>query len=238
MEGLKLETFLSADRDLEMNQYRVLGGIKEYHSELTKKKVYPTLAELIHLASILENIMENKSKLNNAFPKHIKDFDLKNQKVNFETIGKFAPDVEFLFELINWAYPLIKNEIEEAIVLYDFVEDNIEIGNVGLVPLNKNEGYFLVPSNKDSKIQVHRFESTIFSSESEKYRSLKTKLVQEIEKAVVEKSPESIKLDLIKQYTDLPNPATFICDTDLDFPFDETIFPVAKRKLMTMVASA
>jgi hypothetical protein len=237
MESLKLETFLSADKDLEINQYRVLGGIKEYHTELTKKRVYPTLAELIHLASILENIMDNKSKLKDSFPRQVKDFDLKNHTVTFETLGKFAPDVEFLFELIEWAYPLIRNEIEEAIVLYDFVEKNIEIDHVGIVPLNKDEGYFLIDDHEDAKIQVHRFESSIFTSETEKYRSLKTKLIKEIEKALIERSPESIKLDLIKQYTDLPNPATFICDTDLDFPFNETIFPIAKRKLMAMVAS-
>jgi len=237
MESLKLETFLSADKDWEMNQYRVLGGIKEYHYELNKKRVYPTLAELIHLASILENIVENKSKLKEAFPKKVKDFDFINQKITFETIGKFTPDIEFLFDLIEWAFPLIKNEIEEAIVLYDFVEKNIEIDHVGIVPINKDEGYFLIMDNEAAKIQIHRFESTIFSSNTEKYRSLKTKLLKEIEKELIEKSPESIKLDLIKQYADLPNPATFICDTDLDFPFNETIFPIAKRKLMGMVAS-
>ncbi len=237
MESLRLETFLSADKDWEMNQYRVLGGIKEYHSELNKKKVYPALAELIHLASILENIVDNKSKLKESFPKQIKDYDLKNQKLTFETLGKFTPDIEFLFELIEWAYPLIKNEIEEAIVLYDFVEKNIEIDHVGIIPINKDEGYFLITDNDAAKIQVHRFESSIFSSNTEKYRSLKTKLVKEIKKVLIERSPESIKLDLIKQYTDLPNPATFICDTDLNFPFNETIFPIAKRKLMGMVAS-
>ncbi len=237
MESLKLETFLSADKDWEMNQYRVLGGIKEYHSELNKKRIYPTLAELIHLSSILENIVNNKTKLKKSFPKQIKDIDLKNHKVTFETIERFAPDIEFLFELIEWAYPLIKNEIEEAIVLYDFVEKNIEIDHVGIVPINKDEGYFLIRDNEEAKLQVHRFESSIFSSNTEKYRSLKTKLVKEVEQALIERSPESIKLDLIKQYTDLPNPATFICDTDLDFPFNETIFPIAKRKLMGMVAS-
>lgn len=237
MESLKLETFLSADKDWEMNQYRVLGGIKEYHMELNKKKVYPALAELIHLASILENIVGNKSKLKEAFPKQIKDIDLKNQKITFDTLGRFTPDVEFLFDLIEWAFPLIKNEIDEAIVLYDYVEKNIEIDHVGIVPLNKDEGYFLIADSEAAKIQVHRYESSIFSSNTEKYRSLKTRLVKEIEKKLIERSPESIKLDLIKQFNDLPNPATFICDTDLDFPFNETIFPIAKRKLMGMVAS-
>jgi hypothetical protein len=237
MENLRLETFLSADTDWEMNQYRVLGGIKEYHSELNKKRVYPALSELINLASVLEKVMENKSKLSESFPKKISDFDIKNKQIIYEDIGNFPPKVEFLFDLVEWAYPLIKKEIEEAIILYDFVEKNIEIEHVGILPLYKDEGYFLIPDNKELTVQVHRFECSIFSSDTEKYRSLKTKLIQEIEKVLIERSPESIKLELMNQYKDLPNPATFICDTDLDFPFNETIFPVAKRKLMAKLAA-
>jgi hypothetical protein len=236
MDNLTLETFLSADKDFEMNQYKILGGIKEYHTELNKKRIYPALAELINLHSMLEEIFNNKSKLDGAFPKQVVNYDFKNKKIVFEPVEKSPYNIELLFELIEWALPFIKNEIEEAIILYDFVEKNIKIGHVGIVPLYKDEGYFIVPDNKDSKLQVHRFECSIFSSKSEKYRSLKTKLVQETA-YLLENSPESIKLDLIKEYKDLPNPATFICDTDLDFPFNETIFPIAKRKLMARVAS-
>ena len=35
----------------------------------------------------------------------------------------------------------------------------------------------------------------------------------------------------------MPNPATFLMDTELDFPFDTTILPVAKRKLMRHLIS-
>ena len=236
MDNLRLENFLSADTDFEINQYKILGGIKGYHSELNKKKIYPALAELINLDSMLEEIFNNKSKLEGSFPKQIVDYDFKDKRIIFEPVDKSSYNMEILFELIEWALPFIKKEIEEAIVLYDFVEKNIEIEHVGIMPLYKDEGYFIITDNKESKLQVHRFECSIFSSKSEKYRSLKTKLVHEVE-SILENSPESIKLNLIKEYKDLPNPATFICDTDLDFPFSETIFPIAKRKLMARVAA-
>jgi hypothetical protein len=45
-------------------------------------------------------------------------------------------------------------------------------------------------------------------------------------------SPNAIKLDLINENRHLPNPATYAFNTDLYFPFNETIFPITKRKLL------
>ena len=50
-------------------------------------------------------------------------------------------------------------------------------------------------------------------------------------------TPEDLKLTLMEHHKEMPNPATFLMDTDLDFPFDETILPVAKRKLMRHLIS-
>lgn len=238
MENLKLETFLSSEQDWEINQYKVLGGIKEFQTEFNKKKIYPALSELIALSTVLQEILDNEANLNGKFPKQIVNYDFKNKKLIFETIEKINDKEKFLFGLIEWALPLIKNAIEEAAVLFEFVEKNIEIEEVGILPLYKDEGYIIIPDNTNRKLMVHRFECTLFSSNSEKYRTLKTTFIEEIQKAVIEKSPESIKLELIKKFSDLPNPATYFCETELDFPFTETIFPIAKRKLMAKVAAA
>ncbi|SRR5690606_7105627 len=235
MNSLKLESFLSSDTDWEKNQYKVLGGIKKYLNAFNKQKLYPALSELIELTGILEDIRNHKKLMKGSFPKQITEYDIRNKKIIYETIEKLSPDVEFLFDLIDWALPLLKNAIEEGIVLYEYVEKNLRIENVGVVPLYKNEGYFLIPDNTSETVQVHRFECSLFESGKEPFRALKTRLIDAIEKVIVN-TPETIKLDLIKRFKDLPNPATFFCVTDLDFPFTETLFPVAKRKLMGRVA--
>jgi hypothetical protein len=237
METLKLENFIFGDEDLELNQYKVLGGLKGYRSEFNRKKIYPALSDLINLASSLEDILKNKNRMKDEFPKQIAGYDIENKKVVFENEENAPAKIEILFDLIQWALPLIKSTIEEAIVLYDFVEKNIEVGNVGLLPIYKNEGYFIVPNNRNSMLEIYRFECSLFTKDTEKFRTLKTILVEEVSNNFEGKTPEIIKLDLINKFKDLPNPATFFCETDLDFPFTETIFPVAKRKLMTKVAA-
>ncbi len=239
MERISLETFFSSETDLEMNQYKILGGIKELNTDFDKKKIYPGLASLIALKSSLEQIREERKSLSGKFPKQIKGFDIKERKIIFSIPGENAnyKNIDKVFELIDWALPHIQDAIEEGIVLFDFVEKNILLEQVGILPIYKDEGYFLINDNIVSEIQVHRYECSLFSSGKEKFRALKTEFVKSEKQELIIKSPESIKHQLIKERQDLPNPATFICNSDLDFPFAETIFPVAKRKLMTAIAS-
>lgn len=237
MEPLGLEMFFSSDTDWETNEYKVLAGLQKLRIEFNKKKIYPALDDLIKLNTILEDIVKQRNNLSGHSSKEIKSFDLNNKKIVFDSFEKVIPDVEFFFKFIKWALPHIKAAIEEGIVLYEYVEKNIQIHQVGILPLYKDEGYFIIPDNVENKLLVHRFECSLYSAGNVPYRALKTKLVETTPKDPLLKTPESIKRYLINQYKDLPNPATYICDTDLEFPFSESLFPIAKRKLMEQVTA-
>ena len=47
---------------------------------------------------------------------------------------------------------------------------------------------------------------------------------------------ESLKADLIRHRTDLPNPAVYAVEIDLGFPVDETLLPIAKRSLVKYIS--
>ncbi len=239
MERISIESFFTSETDLEINQYRILGGIREVCGNFDKKKIYPSLAGLIELKQSLDKIKDERNNLNEKFPKHIKGFDINSKKIIYESKGNVNHNnnIEEIFNLIDWAIPYIVDAIDEGIVLFDFVDDNIKLEQVGILPMYKDEGYFMVTDNAAFELQVHRYESTLFSSGKEKYRSLKTEFVKSERQVIIKRSPESIKHELIKERKDLPNPATFLFDTDLDFPFTETIFPVVKRKLMSHIAA-
>ena len=79
--------------------------------------------------------------------------------------------------------------------------------------------------------------NSLFSSSTERYRQLKTKTLETIEFDTLHKTPESLKLELMERYHDLPNPAMYMCETDLDFPYEPTILPIAKRKFMAQLYS-
>jgi hypothetical protein len=47
---------------------------------------------------------------------------------------------------------------------------------------------------------------------------------------------EQIKYSLIKNRSDLPNPAVYSIETDLAFPVEETLLPIAKRCLVKFIS--
>jgi hypothetical protein len=237
MKALSLETFLSSDTDWEKNQYKVLGGLKEYRTDLYRKKLYPGLSELIELMNLLEDVLRHRKTISKGFKKEITDFDVRNKTIIYHTLERLSPNVEFLFDLIEWALPKIKDVIDEGIVLFEYVEKNLKIEHVGLLPLYTSEGYFIIPDNKEALYKVMRFEYSLFFTGMASLRSLKARHIDTHSMAHLQNNPESIKLELINKFRDLPNPATYVCVTELDFPFGETILPVAKRKLINSVAA-
>jgi len=238
MEQISLEIFFDSETDWEMNQYRILAGIKKARTEFGQKKIYPSLATLIKLNRELNQIKDERKNLWQNFPKQIKGFDFKEQKVIYETSKNLElnDSIENIFELIDWALPQINETIEEGTVLFDFVDKNMLLEQVGILPIYKEEGYFMITDNIALELQVHRYECSIFSSGTEKYRSLKTEVVKTEKQGIIKRLPETIKQEIIKERTDLPNPATFLFDSDLEFPFAETIMPVAKRKMISHIA--
>jgi hypothetical protein len=47
---------------------------------------------------------------------------------------------------------------------------------------------------------------------------------------------ENIKYTLIKNRSDLPNPAVYSIETELNFPVEETLLPIAKRTLVKFIS--
>ena len=237
MKQLQLDSFISTNTDIEFNQYKILSGLKEFRNEFNKNKIYPSLAELVYLSSQLEEVVNKKNNsLTLPLPKGLKGAKKEDKNIIVEIIDHGTERSEYFYELIEWTLPKIKSLIDEAYILYDFVDKNIDIEEVGLAPVNKDEGYFLIPDNSVDLIQVYKYECSVYSPGSKPYRSLKTNFVTATKNLDYYGSAEFIKLELIRKYKDKPNIGAYICNIDVDFPFNETIFPIAKRKLLAFIS--
>ena len=142
-------------------------------------------------------------------------------------------------DFINWALPEISGAIEEGKAIFDFVNDNINLHEVGIVPIYKNDGYFFISDIKNELMKIYRFEMSLFSTQENPLRTLKSKLVDLISlKTPMASLPYELKQNTLKKYQDLPNPSCYYFEMDIDFPFVETILPVAKRKLVRQLAGS
>ncbi|HMB97622.1 MAG TPA: hypothetical protein VKM36_04015 [Balneolaceae bacterium] len=230
--GLTIDLFTNVQDDLEKRQYVILGALKKISEQFQFYKIYPHLSRLIELRRILKEVIAGIYDLRSKFPKQISKLDWVNRVIEHEVIFTSGTDISSVEDLIEWALPRIENVIEEGVAIYEFVESELTVEQVGILPEYKDEGYLFVPDNQKKSLNLFRFEVSIFQSTHDQYRALKTQFLKYLEQDRIKLSPGSVKLDLIREESELPNPATYAFNTELDFPFETTIFPVAKRRLM------
>lgn len=237
MAPLELELFTKAGTDVEASQYRILAAIHNTTHELRHNKLYPGFADLVELYTMLETIVQLGDQFRTHGPRTIKGVDLEKHTLIFDTVSADAESVEKMFALIAWAMPKLQELKAEGAAMYEFVHDHMRIGEVGIVPLYRDEGYVLIPEHAAHVFHVLRYELSLFTAEEEQYRAMRTVEIETVDNSANIVTPEEVKLELVATKKDLPNPATFLCDTDLDFSFEATILPVAKRKLMRYLVS-
>ena len=121
--------------------------------------------------------------------------------------------------------------------LYDFVERHINIDPVGVVPLLPYHGYFSLRNGADKTNWIYEYHITIFENKDDKYRGINIEFIDTFEQGIA-KTPESVKLDLVKHRKHLPNPAVYCVQSDIAFPLEQTLLPVAKRSLVKYISAA
>jgi hypothetical protein len=130
--------------------------------------------------------------------------------------------------IINFALPQIKDSLQEGSVIYEHVESQCEISPVGVTPLYAQEGYLFVTQPPEKETTIYRYQMSIYEGSQEQLRSLNTKFIDKVERNPAN-TYERLKLDLVRRFKDLPNPAAYLILARMKFPFSETLMPVAKR---------
>lgn len=232
---LTIDLFTRVNDDIEKRQYQILGAIKQIGSEFQHNRIYPSLAELIELRRILNDILKRIKEMREIFPKRISNIDLGKQEIIYDLVLVDGTHIDQIEELIWWALPRIEKVISDGVAIFEFVDQELHLESVGILPNYRESGYFFIPAVEVSKLQVFRFDVSIFHSSDEKHRALRTRPLLSEPLGPITRSPIELKQELIRKEKELPNPATYSFHTHLDFPFSSTILPVARRKLMAQL---
>jgi len=147
-------------------------------------------------------------------------------------------DDELMLELediINYSADEMKTTISNGAEIYEFVEGNLSITPVGIIPLDIQEGYFFLRAGNSKATSIYQYRLSIFEKHDEKFRSMKTSFVDMLQRSLFN-TYENIKYELIKNRSDLPNPAVYSIETELSFPVEETLLPIAKRSLVKFIS--
>lgn len=222
--------------DLEYKKYKLLAFLQNVDERFKSKSLYPPFADVIfHYRNLLKFRESNETLVRN-FPKQLKRVDLNKLALEYE---KSFNDPEFMEELnriIEFALPQFSDKMREGKEIYDEIEGQIKFEPIGLCPINQNEGYLLLNTSEDRFIHVFEYQITLFKSANAKYRGINTTYLEKVRKSI-SNTFESVKLGLIKRYRKLPNPATFIVDSKVPAPMEETLLPISKRLLIQRISA-
>jgi hypothetical protein len=235
MKQLSQTWFAEGYIDFELKKYTLLAYLKEVNKYFTESKLYPQLADLIFHYNNIVAFRENKKYLQEHFPKKLTGIQIEKLQVLYEQMIEDNELMQELEEIINYSAGEMKTTISSGAEIYEFVEENLTITPIGLVPLDINEGYFFLSSGNTRSTRVYQYRLSIFEKHDEKFRSMKTSYIEMLQRSMVN-TYENIKYELIKSRYDLPNPAVYSIETELTFPVEETLLPVAKRSLVKFIS--
>lgn len=234
MKSLSETWFAEGRIDFELKKYTLLAYLQQVNGYFNENKLYPQLADIIFHYNNIVAFRENKKYLQEHFPKKLTGIQLEKLQLLYEQMIEDDELMQELEEIIQYSAGKIKGAIQNGTEIYEFVEEKLNIHPVGIIPLDVQEGYFFL-SNGSKSTRIYQYRLSIFERHDEKYRSIKTSFIDDWQRTITN-TYEHIKSDLIKNRSQLPNPAVYSIETELTFPIDETLLPIAKRSLVKFLS--
>lgn len=234
MKSLSANWITEKHIDFEYKKYILLAYLQEVSQNFEENRLYPVLSELVsHYRNTL-SLKENKNHLFEQFPGRIEKADLESMKLIYKKIVKDDALMKEIECIIDYSLPQFEKQLNIGKKIYDYIEEHLTIMPVGVVPLYAHEGYFLLKDGLNKDTKVYEYQITIFEQPEEKFRGIHTNYITSYSKNFIN-TFESIKTDLIRNNSKLPNPATYAIETDMVLPLEETFLPIAKRALVKYI---
>ena len=237
MKQLSQTWFAEGYIDFELKKYTLLAYLQQINQYFNENKLYPQLSDLIFHYNNIVAFRENKKYLEEHFPKKLSGIQIEKLQVLYEQMIADDDLMQELEAIINYSAGEMKTTISNGTEIYEFVEENLTITPIGIVPIDMQEGYFFLSTGMTKSTHVYQYRLSFFEKHDEKFRSMKTSYVELMQRSMVN-TYENLKSELIRNRTDLPNPAVYSIETDLSFPIEETLLPVAKRRLVKYISEA
>jgi len=236
MKSLHHNWITEGSLDFEYKKYVLLAYLQHCKAEFTESKLYPPLSELVeHYRSML-SLKQNVETMRNLFPHDLVGLDPGSGELVFQAKVNDDQSISAISEIVEFAIPSVRHTLEEGKEIYDYVEHHIRLEPIGVLPVYSDEGYVFIQEDKIEDVHIFQYKMSQVTLSDENFCSLNMNYVYRTKKSI-SNTFEQIKLRLMKQFTSLPNPATFLCLSQLHIPMHETLLPVTKRLLLRSISS-
>src|SRR5918993_5862866 len=136
MKQLSETWFVEGYIDFELKKYALLAYLQEINEQFNENKLYPQLADLIFHYNNIVAFRENKKHLQEHFPKKLTGVQIEKLQTLYEQMIEDDELMQELEEIINYSADEMKTTISSGAEIYEFVEDNMQISPIGIIPLD------------------------------------------------------------------------------------------------------
>ncbi len=231
MDILKADWLTDGLIDFEYKKYTVLAYLKTVKGNFRKNQLFPFLSDLVFHYNNLMTVKNQKNLIYDNFPKTITKADFKKLKITYKKIVEDDDLMREIEDIISYTAPQFEYTLSEGKEIYEFIESNVTLTPIGLTPIYSKEGYLIFNQGESKNVNVYRYQVSIFFSKDEEFKGVHTKYLMESSYSIT-RPFEAIKLELIKQFKELPNPASFLVRSSMVVPMSQTLVPLAKRLLV------
>ena len=221
--------------DFEYKKYVLLGYLQHVEEHFNEQKLYPDFAELIAHYRNLIALKNNTSALENSFKKNVKGIDYNTFSLVYENSITDESLID-LKQIIAFSEPLLANELHKGKNIFDFAEQHILTNHIGILPIYKTEGYFILYPYQAKQVLVYNYTFSKINLLQQEVYGLNCSYVSNYTISLA-KPVDKIKSDIIDANPHLPNPAVYLFKANAELPNDETFLPIAKRLLYKSLTS-
>lgn len=213
---------------------RLLAYLKKVQQRFSEVRLYPQISELVGQCNNLQKLRQNKKFLQEHFPKNLSGMSLQQLQLVYEQLLTDDGLMQELDAIIDFAMQRMKPTLDDGAGIYDFVEQNIRIEPIGILPLYRQEGYLLLHYATQKEVRAYAYTVTLLERKDARYKGLRLRYVPTWPKTAAN-TYQHIKMEVIRRYPELPQPAVYLALTDLKLPLEDTLLPVARRSFIRYV---
>lgn len=232
MATLKIDWLTEGWIDFEYKKYMLMAYLQEVNGNFGESKLFPDLPNVQKHYEIAAQLKQTKAQIAASFPKKLTGIDFKKKRFVYE---KFK-ESDYLSEfdsILDYSLPLFQQTLTQGQSQFADIEAQLTFAPVGIVPLHLQEGYLFLYRARRSETDIYHYQIRLFENQIQ--RGVQTTHLETIRKNM-STTFENLKLTLIKKRRELPNPATYLVESPVDYPVQETLLPIAKRLIVKYVA--
>lgn len=221
--------------DAEYKKYVVLAYLQAVRQRFDDQKLCPDIPELRNHYETSLCFRRGKGTLNSAFPKRMTGISGPPPRIDYKSEVTDDPLMAEMEAIVDFALPRFNKMLTEGQQLWQDIAGSLTLEPVGLLPIKPAEGYLFLHFRRGYETAIYQFTLTLYSDNAPGGRLVRFQFIDRVRRGLT--TPfEQLKLDLIRRYTHLPNPATYRLESALPYPEEETLLPIAQQLIARAVA--